>query len=388
MTTGRKRSIGVVGLALVAAGWWAAPYVSTTAFLLDIAGIRNLARRVMPVRAQIFSTSDIDIPTRWGPLGARLYQPRSSGHTVVVFPGVHGGGREEPRLALLCGRLAATGLTVVCAPLPELRQFLITPRSTDAIEDVTRWTTANHALSPKGRVGMAAVSFAAGLALVAAGRPSLDGRIDVVLSVGGYGDLGRVLRYLCTGVLPDGTLLTPHEYSLAVIALGAVTRLAPADQAAALERGIRLYLDATVDETPAGRLKAAAMLQEARDLGRTLPEPSRSLLSAVLDRDRATLGRALLPWIDELAAPAALSPERSRPPTAPLFLLHGRDDNVIPASETPLLAAHLAREGHPPVRWLLTPLVSHATLLGAPTAAVRDGWDLVRFWKALRDEIE
>jgi dienelactone hydrolase len=387
MTTGRKRSIAVVVLALLTAGWWVAPYVSTTAFLLDIAGIDSLVRRVIPVRAQAFSTKDIDIPTRWGPLGARLYEPHSSRHTVVVFPGVHGGGRDEPRLALLCGRLAATGLTVVCAPLPELRQFVITPRSTDAIEDVTRWTTENRLLAPNGRVGMAAVSFAGGLALVAAGRPSLDGRLDVVLSVGGYGDLGRVLRFLCTGVLPDGTHLTPHEYSLAVIALGAVERLAPPDQTAGLERGIRLYLDATVDETPAGRVKAAAMLQEARDLVPTLAEPSRSLLTAVLDRDRATLGRALLPWIDELAAPAALSPERSRPSTAPIFLLHGRDDNVIPASETPLLADYLSRQGHP-VRWLLTPLVSHATLLGGPTAAARDGWALVRFWKTLRDAMD
>ena len=385
MTIGRKRSIAVVLLILVAAGWWAAPYVSTTAFLLDLAGRTSLARRALPVRTQPFSTSDIDVPTRFGPLAARLYEPPHSRHTVVVFPGVHGGGRDEPRLTVLCGRLASTGLTVLCAPLPELRQFLITPRSTDAIEDVTLWAAGNRAIAPDGRVAMAAVSFAGGLALVAAGRPSLDGRLDVVLSVGGHGDLPRVLRFLCTGILPDGTTATPHEYSLAVIALGAATRLAPPDQAPTLARGIRMYLDATIDESPAGRVKAGALLKEARDLRTTLPEPSGSLLAAVLDRDRAVLGRALLPWIDELSDAPALSPERSRPTQAPVFLLHGRDDNVIPSSETPLLADYLSRQGHPPVRWLLTPLVSHATLL---TGAARDGWALVRFWKELRDAIE
>ena len=37
----------------------------------------------------------------------------------------------------------------------------------------------------------------------------------------------------------------------------------------------------------------------------------------------------------------SLSPERATPPTAPIFLLHGVDDNVIPSVETVLLAEHL-----------------------------------------------
>ena len=37
----------------------------------------------------------------------------------------------------------------------------------------------------------------------------------------------------------------------------------------------------------------------------------------------------------------SLSPERATPPTAPVFLLHGVDDNVIPSIETVLLAEHL-----------------------------------------------
>ena len=37
----------------------------------------------------------------------------------------------------------------------------------------------------------------------------------------------------------------------------------------------------------------------------------------------------------------SLSPERATPPIAPIFLLHGVDDNVIPSVETVLLAEHL-----------------------------------------------
>ena len=64
---------------------------------------------------------------------------------------------------------------------------------------------------------------------------------------------------------------------------------------------------------------------------------------------------------------------------SPVFIIHGRDDNVIPSSETPLVAADLARRGNHRVRWLLTPLLSHADLGGA--AAAGDAWRLLSFWR-------
>ena len=41
-----------------------------------------------------------------------------------------------------------------------------------------------------------------------------------------------------------------------------------------------------------------------------------------------------------------------------MFLLHGMDDNVVPAQESEFLAADL--RGHAPVRLLLSGLISHA----------------------------
>ena len=42
----------------------------------------------------------------------------------------------------------------------------------------------------------------------------------------------------------------------------------------------------------------------------------------------------------------------------PVFLLHGLEDNVVPAVESEYLAADL--RGHAPVRLLLSGLISHA----------------------------
>jgi dienelactone hydrolase len=380
MRTRTKRiALAVAVLLAAAAGALVVIDGPALAFLMDIAGYRGAARALLPDRPVAFTTRDRQVPTRGGPLLARVYTPVGPApHTVVVFPGVHGGGVDEPRLATFCGRLASTGLEVVCAPLPELRRFLITHDSTDAIEDVTLDVANDPALAPRGRVGLVGVSFSGGLALVAAGRPRLRGRLEAVLSLGGYGDLPRALRFLCTGELPDGSHRTPHDYGLAVIALAAVPQLVPPDQTAALERGVRTFLEASLDDSPE-QTRASALVADARAQAATMPEPARGILQATLDRRVDTLGRLLAPLVDSLASDPALSPERSPITDAPVFLLHGRDDNVIPSTETPLAAADLIRRGNPHVEWLLTPLLSHADLRGNVT--VGDGWRLLSFWR-------
>jgi predicted esterase len=100
-------------------------------------------------------------------------------------------------------------------------------------------------------------------------------------------------------------------------------------------------------------------------------------------RDVAQLGSRLLPHVGDLAADPALSPSRSRPPAADVYLLHGADDNVIPAAEAELLAGDLRARGAT-VHLLETPLITHAAVDRPPQ--VSEVWDLVRFWGRLLDE--
>ena len=73
------------------------------------------------------------------------------------------------------------------------------------IEDAaTGWHSADRAHRPRDRrLGLMGISFAGGLSVVA-GRRGMGDRAAWVLSFGGHGDLPRTLRYLCTGVQPDG----------------------------------------------------------------------------------------------------------------------------------------------------------------------------------------
>ena len=75
----------------------------------------------------------------------------------------------------------------------------------------------------------------------------------------------------------------------------------------------------------------------------------------------------------------ALSKKNVPPPAAPVFLLHGSEDTVIPPVETVLLADHLRR--HTRVTGLLSGLITHAEV--DKSAAASDVWALTRFWRAL-----
>jgi hypothetical protein len=375
-----RRAVLLVVVALAIAGWIAAPYIASAAFILDLSGSTSWVRQALPVRSRAVTTRDIEVPTRYGPIPARLYQPEGgSDRSVVVFPGIHAGGVDEPRLAAFSRRLAGAGATVASVPLPELRRFKISPVSTDMIEDAAFWMASDRTLSPHGRVGLAGVSFAGGLALVAAGRPRLADRIQLVVALGGHADLPRVMTYLCTGRLSDGTTRAPHDYGMAILLLEALPRLVPPEQVTTTRQAILAFLEASsAASTDPGR--SPAMFTDARQVADQAPEPSHTLLELLNDRNVSALGLKLLPYVEDIGGAVALSPDRSPPTGAPVFLLHGTEDNVIPSTETALLADFLEQHGNTRVRWLLTPLLSHAAVR---PANVDDAWKLIRFWKDL-----
>jgi dienelactone hydrolase len=263
--------------------------------------------------------------------------------------------------------------------LPDLMGYQITARSADVIEDAVKWIAAQPELAPDGRVGMVGISFAGGLSIVAAGRPSIRDKVAYVVSFGGHGDLGRVLTYLATGeaVQAEGVVThPPHDYGVAVIMYAAADRVVPPEQVAGLRDGIRTFLLAS-QLTLVNMDQANATFQKARDMVKGLPEPSATLLSYVNERNVKALGPILVPHLGLESDPAA-SPERSPlPPAAPVFLLHGDEDVVIPAAESVVLAEYLRNKGVE-VNLLLSHIITHAEL--DRTAAMSESWKLVSFW--------
>ena len=110
---------------------------------------------------------------------------------------------------------------------------------------------------------------------------------------------------------------------------------------------------------------------------KALPEPSATLLTYVNDRNVKALGPILVPHLGLEADPAA-SPERApMPPAAPVFLLHGDEDVVIPTAESVVLADYLRSKGVE-VHVLISQIITHAEL--DRSAAMSESWKLVSFW--------
>ena len=156
------------------------------------------------------------------------------------------------------------------------------------------------------------------------------------MSFGGHGDLPRTLRYLCTGIQPDGAQRPPHDYGVVIILLSVAERVVPPDQVAPLRAAILTFLEASrldmVDKP-----KSAAEFEHARALAAALPEPARTLMQYVNERDVAHLGPILLPHVTALGDDTTLSPARAAAPAGPRLspARHRRQrhpgDRVVPA---------------------------------------------------------
>ncbi|MGH9161309.1 MAG: hypothetical protein ACRD2X_15165, partial [Vicinamibacteraceae bacterium] len=228
-------------------------------------------------------------------------------------------------------------------------------------------------------IGLVGISFAGGLSIVAAARPALRDKIAFTVSFGGHGDFQRVLRYLCTGIQPDGSFLRPHDYGVVIILLNLADRIVPPGQVAPLRQALLTFLRAS-HVSIVDRKRARQMFTDAARQGRALQEPARTLMGYVTTRNVDALGNELLPFITEFGLEPSLSPERTPAPPTPVHLLHGSGDNVIPAMESTHLAGYLRTRGAP-VHLLLSPLITHAELNHRP--GIVDMWNLVAFWGRL-----
>ena len=382
----RLLALLLLGAAVATGFYVAAPYARAASLVVRAADLGGRVEAFANDHARTVARQPPHaVPTRYGDVPAQLYLPEGgSRRTVILIPGIHSMGIQEPRLTALAADLAATGVTVMALALPDLQQYRITPQSTDVIEDAVTWTAGQSDLARDGRVGIVGVSFAGGLSIAAAGRPAVRDKIAFILSFGGHGDLRRVLRYLTTGDAPrvEGLQVhPPHDYGAAVVLYGlADSGIVPADQVAALREGVYTFLHAS-QLTLVDMDRAMATFAKARQMADAMPEPSRTYMTYVNDRAVSQLGQVLVPLLDTFRADdPALSPALAALPAAPVYLLHGDGDTVIPTAESALLGEHLRRQGAT-VHVLLSGLITHAEV--DKSAAAAETWKLIRFWTSV-----
>lgn len=308
-------------------------------------------------------------------LPARLYTPVGVPRppAIVIVPGVHHLGIDEPRLKNFASAMARHGITVYTPAVPDIFDYRVTPRSVEIVG------AAIHALRQETgaeKVGVLGLSFAGGLSLLAAADPQHAEETAFVAAIGAHDDLTRVLRFFAKNQIesPDHTFqaMQAHEYGPLVAVYSHPEAFFSAADLEPARTTIRYLLWEEIDRS---HLESAKLSADGRQRMKLLFEHRTDTLAPII---LANIDR----YSDEMAP---VSPHgRLSGVKAPVFLLHGAPDNVIPPSETLWLQADL-----PPgtVRnCLISPVISHVELGGKPK--LRDNLLLVHWMEQLLAEAQ
>jgi pimeloyl-ACP methyl ester carboxylesterase len=267
---------------------------------------------------------DTTFDFRGNAIPARVYLPRGVAFApgIVVVHGMHALGIDEPRLVSFARSLAASGFVVMTPLVPGIADYRVQAESADVIGSAAR-AFAQQLEVP--RVGIFAISFSGGLALVAASDPQYAPVVAWVASIGGYYDLAHVLRFFATGeaVRPDGTVehLQPHEYGPLIVVYDEPQDFFSAHDAPLAHDALKLLLH--------NQGKAS------EELTRKMTPNGQQIMQEIYQKHRESLAPAILAEIDKRSEQlAAASPAgHLRFVQAPVLLLHGSDDTIIPPTE-------------------------------------------------------
>ncbi|MGA8221837.1 MAG: alpha/beta fold hydrolase [Candidatus Acidiferrales bacterium] len=305
---------------------------------------------------------DLTIPTAGGPIAAQLYFPEGVAHPpgIVLIHGIHHLGIHDPRFQNLARSFSGAGFAVLAPVIDALADYHVDGESLETIGESARWLENRIGSGPVTLMG---ISFGGGLALMVAAEPQYASSVRAVVAIGAYEDLARVSRYLATSeeIFPDGKMVhePAHDYGAAVFVYAHLQQFfSPADIPTA-HNALRYFLW----EQPA---LAQPLLPQLSAEGRATME---ALLARRIDELRPQLLDAINADEKELAAVSPHAHIASL--RAPVFLLHGSADNVIPPAESLWLAREVPREDLRAV--LITPVFSHVDLKGAASK-----WDEMR----------
>ncbi len=299
------------------------------------------------------------------PLPADLYLPADpTGAGMVLLPGLTPAGKDDARLVDFAMVMARARFTVLVPDLSGRRDY----RAGTADLPEIAAAVADLSARLEGRpVAVTGISYAAGPALLAALEPPARDRIGLVMALGGYHDMTHMVTWVTTARRrgPDGGWIAGAPPDLAVwfFVRGNLHLLNdPGDRRLLADMAERRGRDAAapVDDLtarlgPEGR--SVLTLLENRD-----PDAVPELMSYLPERLRR-----------ELAA-MDLSARDLRTLDARLLLVHGKDDPIIPWTES----ANLAAAADPQRTDLF--LIER---LGHTELAWPDAGDAVTLWRAV-----
>ena len=284
---------------------------------------------------QGLTDAPVERAIRWEKGEGDLYLPASLARAAMVLvPGAAVLGRDEPRLQAFARTLARAGFAVLVPELPEVRQLVLSRADGDRVADALRQLNGRLPGLP---LGVAAISYAAAPAIIAAIEEDLAPKIAFVLAIGGYRDAHAAIRFATTGAFrPRGE---SREFRVAPNAYGRW----------AILRANAGRLDDPRDAELLGEIAALRFRDRDADISREvamLGPQGRAVLALVDNRDPDAVNRL----IEDLPEPVRreidglnLALHDLSKLSGHLILVHGRTDPMVPYSESEDLAVAASR---------------------------------------------
>ena len=272
-----------------------------------------------------------------------LYQPAEPAlAALVLVPGVTPDGKDDRRLVALAKSLARVRFAVLVPDIPGMRALKVGPGDARPIGDALAALTGAGRLEPAAptyeSAGLLAVSYAVGPALLAGLEPAAKDQLGFLLLVGGYRDITAVVTFFTTGFYREG----PGAPWVA----GRPTRYAKWAFARANAHLLSEERDRVLLTAMAARRRENSDA-DLTDLAERLGPEGRAAYALIENRDPErvpALIEALPPALIEDLLGLDLADRDLSRLGVEVILVHGRDDTVIPFTESQALAAAIGEE--------------------------------------------
>ncbi len=256
---------------------------------------------------------------------------------LVLIPGATRLGKDDPRLVAFAQALALARFEVLVPDLPGLTELRVRADHADIIADAILALSQHRAARGSATVGVTAICYATGPAMMALLDPDVRGAAQFMLSIGGYWSMEAVIAFITTGCHRDPRdgvrhHRPPDEYGKWVFAISNANVLADDRDRELLEAmAHRRLADGTADVSDLAAGLGAAGRSVYAVLENRDPERVRSLVAALPQ-----------PVLEETAR---LDPSRRDFSDLDMrfTLIHGSDDAVIPETQSMALAGALPR---------------------------------------------